>query len=493
MRNRAAARFPSQSHSKGLSGIKPWFKAHYAGLPAALCATYAALISSVYLLAFGRGGYTDITLFKYVLFCSLTGLFVAAMLIFARGGRRLSATQYLVMLYWLFSAVSALLSEHRPEALTGMGRYEGLITITLYCAVFLLFSAFGKADWRPLWVLGVSTSLFCLICFLQFLGLNPFHLYPEGTNYYGMYRDYSGQFAGTIGNAGLVSAFLCVAAPLFWVTALRLKKPAALPPAALGLAVLVYIDVKAGLLGVLAGGLVSLPVVLPLPPKKRGVLALAVFAFFAAAAAAVYFCDFGGEARGGMLWEAHELLHGNFDDGFGTGRIYIWKNVAKLVPQRPLFGGGPDTLVYYMDAVFTRQAEDGAYIVKTIDAAHNEYLNILANQGALALLAYLAALACSFRKWLKSRSAAAAACGTAALCYCVQAFFGISQSISSIYFWIAWGLLEASSLSEEPGDGDARVPTPPPSACGGALRSFLRSLRSRAHSRRRPRSSPPDA
>ncbi len=99
-----------------------------AGLPAALCSAYAALIASVYLLAFGRGGYTDITFFKYALFCALTGLFIASMLIFARRGRRLSESQYFVMLYWLFSAVSTLLSEHRLDALTGMGRYEGLIT-----------------------------------------------------------------------------------------------------------------------------------------------------------------------------------------------------------------------------------------------------------------------------------------------------------------------------------------------------------------------------
>jgi hypothetical protein len=74
--------------------------------------------------------------------------------------------------------------------------------------------------------------------------------------------------------------------------------------------VLIFIDVKAGLLGVFAGGLASPPAVLPLPAKRRRRLFAALCAALAAAAAAVYFCDFGGEARGGMLWEAHELLHG---------------------------------------------------------------------------------------------------------------------------------------------------------------------------------------
>jgi O-antigen ligase len=408
---------------------------------AKICTAYAALTASVYLLAFGSGGYTNITLVKYFIFCVLTSLFLISMFIFARHGRRLTLTQFLVILYWFFSAVSTLLSEYRLDALTGMSRYEGLITITMYTAVFLLFSSFADADGRLPWVLGVSMFIFCLISFLQLLGYNPFGLFPNGTNYYGMNRDYSGQFVGTVGNAGLASSLLCVAIPVFWVSALRLKKYLLFLPAAICTALLLLIDIKAGILGVFGGGLISLPVVLPLAEKGKKTLWLALLLLAAAGLTALYFYDFGGN---GTLWEAHELLHGNFSDDFGTKRIYIWKNVLELIPQRPLFGGGPDTLLHYMKAEFTRETESGAVISRTIDAAHNEYLNILVNQGAFALLSYLAALICSLIKWLKNKSTAGHICGAAVLCYCIGAFFGIGQSITAIYFWIAWGLLEAS-------------------------------------------------
>ena len=39
-----------------------------------------------------------------------------------------------------------------------------------------------------------------------------------------------------------------------------------------------------------------------------------------------------------------EGLHGRLEDSFGSGRIYIWKKTAALVPEHLWFGGGPDTL-----------------------------------------------------------------------------------------------------------------------------------------------------
>jgi len=304
------------------------------------------------------------------------------MLVFARKGRKFTLTQLFVTLYWLFSAVSALLSEYRLDAVTGMARREGLITLTLYCAVFLLFSSFASADGRLLWIFGLSMTVFCLISFLQLLGLNPFGLYPKNTDYYGMNRDYSGQFIGTVGNAGLAASLFCVAVPVFWVSAVRLKKYLALLPAALCAAVLLLIDVKAGLLGVFAGGLLALPVVLPAGAKTRRRLGLSLLLLALASLLLLYFCNFSS----GTLWEAHEILHGRISDKFGTGRIYIWRNVLELVPERPLFGGGPDTLLHYMKAEFTRKTESGAVVTRAIDAAHNEYLNVLVNQGGLALL-----------------------------------------------------------------------------------------------------------
>ena len=86
-----------------------------------------------------------------------------------------------------------------------------------------------------------------------------------------------------------------------------------------------------------------------------------------------------------------------------------------------------------------------------IDAAHNEYLNILINQGTLALLAYLALLVISAKRWVSDArtSPLKAACGCAVLGYCIQAFFGISSPITTPYLWTVLAFL--NSLPEQSG------------------------------------------
>jgi O-antigen ligase len=351
----------------------------------------------------------------------------------------LNMTTLFILLYWLFSLISTLLSDYRLDALTGMGRHEGLITLTLYCLVFLIFSVYARPSRSLLYTFGAAMAVFCLLSFLQIAGGNPLGLFPKGTDYSGMNVDYSGQFIGTVGNAGLAAALLCIAVPVFAFSALKIKKYVLFLPALLCLLLLILIDVKAGIVGVVAGMLLSLPVVFNFTKKTKAAVWLSLLGLFIIAALTLYFYDFGGS---GMLWEAHQILRGSISDSYGTSRIYIWRNVLALVPERPFFGGGPDTLVHYMAAVFTRETETGV-ISKSIDAAHNEYLNILVNQGLFALLFYLAALVTSLVKWLKNKEAAAAVCGAAMLCYCIQAFFGISQSITAIYFWVLWGLSES--------------------------------------------------
>ena len=139
-------------------------------------------------------------------------------------------------------------------------------------------------------------------------------------------------------------------------------------------------------------------------------------------------------------------MHGRWSDGFGSGRLYIWRNVMELVPEHPLFGGGPDTLGLRTDAAFERYDETlGILIHSTIDTAHNEYLNILINQGSFGLLTYFAILMASAVRWLTlaRKNLTVAVCGCAVLGYCIQAFFGISSPISTPYLWMALALLNA--------------------------------------------------
>ena len=423
-----------------------------------VCRWFCCAAASVFLLGFGPAGYRQITGAKLILFYAVWGSFLAALGFCALTGRlrllrRPGPAQVLVLLYWLASLVSALASPWRREALLGGPRDEGLLTITLYAAAFLALSCFSVPGKRMLQVFAAAITLNCLVALLQFMGLDPLGLYPEGLGWADRHTGYNGAFIGLTGNADFAAAILSLAFPLCWTAALRLKRPLYLIPALLSLLVLILGETKGGLLGAVCGSVLALPVVLPLGKAGRKRLRLGILCAAALGLALLWLLPLPG-----TLGEAHALLRGKAEDSFGSGRIYIWRNTLPLLRERLLTGGGPDTFSHRMTAVFTRIDENGKTIRRTIDCAHNEYLNILVNQGLPALLFYLAALLCSFVRWFRRRGGAAAAlAGAALLCYALQAFFGISTPTCTGFFWIVWGLLEAAPEGKDGPSSEASV------------------------------------
>ncbi len=424
-----------------------------------ITSAYLLLMATAFLLYPGLRGYRAISEAKFGAFLLLSGGYVFVMLLFGVRGlllgalklpkpaalwRRASLSRKLAALYALLTWLSALVSAFFPDTVIGVSRYEGALSISLYCVCFLLVSVWGRADKRLLIAFAASAALFGALCCLQLLGKNPLRLFPEGMDFYGAGRDFPGEYIGTIGNTDLVSAYLCAAIPILWIGLLRLKgrlRFLLLIPLALLLATLVRVRVAGSFVGVGLGGLLCLPVVLPAGKRGR-LLALAlVLAVLLLGAAGLYCKDFGG----GTLHELHELLHGRVQDSFGSGRIRIWRAVLEKLPGRWLLGWGPDTMLRAGIEPFTRFDEArGAVITAEIDTAHNEYLNVLFHQGVFALLALLAALAALCVRWVRCArdSAAAAMLGGAVLCWALQAFFGIGTCITAPFFWLPLALLE---------------------------------------------------
>ena len=136
------------------------------------------------------------------------------------------------------------------------------------------------------------------------------------------------------------------------------------------------------------------------------------------------------------------------EDSFGSGRVYIWKQVLQRVPEHLLLGTGPDTMAAaaiegfsYYDAAFD------LYIQIQVDLAHNEYLNILYHQGLPALAVYLTALGVTAASWLRRgrRSVPLAVCGSGILWYGIQVVFGFSLYLTAPLFWAVWALAERES------------------------------------------------
>lgn len=419
-------------------------------MPAIFTGIFISFMLSVYLLWFDDRGYTKITEAKLPVFFIACGVYIIGMLIMLAVSKqlpkRLCAEQWLIIAYLALTVISALFSPNREKTWLGATRYEGVIMIAVYCAVFLLVSCFGKAEKWLLWPLGLGITALCVLSIIQMKGFDPFSLYPEGMDYFGAGIDYSGKYLGTIGNADLLASYFCVSIPILWLSFLRLDgkmRYAILLPLFLSLYVLIKMDVSAGIMGVFGGAVLSLPVVFPCKAKARKVLAWIILALFILGLIFVFLADTGF----GMLHELHELLRGNISDKFGTSRIYIWRNVLKLVPERLWLGAGADTLSLADIEPFTRyEPELNKTFVAHIDTAHNEYLNVLYHQGILALTVYLAALIIAAVRWIRysEKNSACAILGTAVLGYCIQAFFGISMFITAPYFWISFGLLVSS-------------------------------------------------
>ena len=138
--------------------------------------------------------------------------------------------------------------------------------------------------------------------------------------------------------------------------------------------VLVIMDVKAGWMGVVLGGLLSLPVVAPVKKEYRKWLWAAVVVLLLSGLLLVYTAPITG-----MMYELQQVLHGNWGDHFGSGRVSIWRQVLQKVPDRLFWGVGPDTM-------YAAGIRLGTVI---IDCAHNEYLNVLFHQGLFGLFSYL--------------------------------------------------------------------------------------------------------
>ena len=181
---------------------------------------YMVLLLTAFLFSFDASGYQGISHVKFWVLLGLNAAYFAAMALltmdqFLTGQlkgckplalwRRTGWSQRLVFLYMGFSWLSAVCSPWWPATVLGASRLEGALSITIYCLSFLLVSTYGQADRRLLGVLGMSVTLFCLLCLVQMAGFNPFGLYPDGYGYADAGMAYSGAYLGTIGNVDLVA------------------------------------------------------------------------------------------------------------------------------------------------------------------------------------------------------------------------------------------------------------------------------------------------
>ena len=408
-------------------------------VPGRICGLYLILMSSLFLLAFSPAGYLNIVETKYAVFCVLTALFFLCFLILG-GGKKLGGgkrdiVSILILAYWSWSLLSALCSPWKRTSFLGGDRLDGMLTITLYCIVVLILGKCGEYGCFPYWIPAAGLTVLCAVAILQLFDLNPLWLYPDPLRWSGREAEYNGAFLSLTGNADLTASVLAVGFAFLWPSALRKKCWFCLFSSLLCLVVLIFSGIRAGLLGACASVILCFPAALSLSGKGKRRFWIIVALTCLGVCLLIYLVPFSGS-----FGELHELLHGHAEDSFGSGRIYIWKQVWTLVRERPLLGGGPDTLGQ-RGLAFVKVGADGAMLRRGIDCAHSEPLNILVNQGIPALMFLAAAIALTLLRAVKCGTSAVIALTSALTAYIVTSFFSIGMCANAAYFWLIWGSL----------------------------------------------------
>ena len=436
--------------------------------------------------------------------------------------------------YVLGAIFSTLLSSYPETAFWGYReRYDGLLTLLVYCAIFGVVSRLAQPrerDWLG-WASGVI--LVTLIAILQFYGLDIFRLFP-----YESYINGQGQpalngatifFRTTLGNVDVVSTYACLgflfcslrfirredqerlaggfekgspskgwrgmfywlAAVMSFILLLLAGADSGLVGAGMGLMLMLpilFVDRRAlarfwylltgvawaallwigsnpwtertglGLAGVLWGGVTLVATggsLVSIFVGKRtqwrrgwslnlgrrlgiGLLILSLGVGFCGVEVA------GRDPARGVIYEAREILHGNWDDDFGSHRIFIWRYSLKVAPEHLWLGTGPDT---FYEAFGPYQSESKRRYGRVYDKAHNEYLQILICNGLWGLAAYLTFVGLLLRHAVRrARQDATQAAALAAVTgYLIQAFFNFSVPITAPFFWIFLGILARQS------------------------------------------------
>ena len=388
----------------------------------------------------------------------------------------------------------------------GVGRGEGLTNITLYCLSFLAITMFGKFHKRYILYFSISSILLNTIAILQYIGLNmyqdgigthnvsfmitignidfisamfcmlltvsfsAFVLLDEKLVYkiIHLLSVFMGFFIFIIINvmSGRV-AFLAVFALLFPFVILDSKKLyrtiICFSSIIFGLAINIIINPQYHYniqkltldfqFNWVALSLIIITVIFlilanilrkneyNLSGNKKFVKAIyismiigIIFVF-----GALYFFKF----EGGILYEVHELLHGNFDDDFGTYRVFLWKRSFCLLDEHLLLGSGSDTFaVRFMDRYTEDVIKLGEYSIN--DTAGNVYITMLVNIGIIGLIIYLIFLFLQLKVGLMQKNKYSIILLIAIICYWIQDLFNLWVVIVVPVFWVLMAIHQLS-------------------------------------------------
>ena len=473
-----------------------------------LSQVFAIMILAVFPLTMGFDGYADIARAKYALFKAFMGFYMAAAAVItaeflieqkmwqarkAEGLHKWNLSQVLITAFVLWGVICAIVSPFH-DLWVGQSRYEGVLSMLLYAAIFILLSFWGEYCDYYVPAMAVMAVIEGLICLAQLWGVN--WIYLEG------YDFATTEFIGTIGNIDIVGGMIATVVPALACGYILLEtrwRYVMLSGAAMLLLVELWIDVDSAKIGMLFAFAVCLPFLAakrkffsrtlrigsvfsvvfalakmftPLSPAAVtfGKLSLAAVVLAAVLGAASWLLerkerDFrwsaktinlvvagaeillviaallylrGYEGSSVLLTDIRNVLHGELADSAGTNRGFVWKACIELMAAAPVFGCGPGGF-YEAFTPYNREELGVMY-----DFAHNDFLQVGVCMGYVGLALYIAFLVVLAVKTIKAANRcplviifAASVAG-----YLAHSFFSFSITIVTPLYWVMAGLLD---------------------------------------------------
>ncbi len=338
------------------------------------------------------------------------------------------------------AALSTSLSVSRPLSLVGAyTRYEGLLTIATYAALFWLALQFIQGPRQARWLLramlagaAVESALAAVQALASSTGAPGYVISGSAAVFDGVARA-----AGTMANANNLAIWLAMLLPAALYEAFTATERwirAAAVVTVLLMAVALAVTFSRSAWAGLACGLIVMAAMALRRGTARRTAAIAAASVAVAAVVLTVIGAIGARLGVPVLDAAAQRLGSAFDlSAGGSLRLHIYADSVRIAAQRPLTGFGPDTF----GLVYPSRASGDWLPGLVLDKAHSDLLQVAVAQGLLGVAATVWLLTAFATAAWRSRGRA----GVVAVAACVVAYeVGIQLNFAwfpvTAAFWV---------------------------------------------------------
>ena len=287
-----------------------------------------------------------------------------------------------LILIIIFAGISTIFAYKPEKALFGeFYRYEGLFTILYYISIFFLTSFIKKGDRKKIiyfiLILGLIHAVYAILQKFNILYTDEYkgELWARGLTI-------NPNFFGTV-----MTLCISYSIGLFFDSNDKLKEVFYL-----FLTYIYYIGMLLSNSLCNVVGLFAVLIILFIYSLKKGYIKKYIILCLALLFTLIFIHLLGMTHIVSDIIktknETTNIVKGDFNNEYGTGRVELWKKTIPIIPKYLLHGVGIDNFKYVLNGKPIWRVKSDGYR-GSYDKAHNEYLQILVTMGIFSLISYL--------------------------------------------------------------------------------------------------------